>query len=76
MNPALKNALKKIGTVIGSSFLVALSGLLSKILEPMLKWTMFASMRLLIGVLPEGRLKRNLSSLRDELKKVYQEDNK
>ena len=76
MNPALQNALKKVGGVIGASFLMALSGLLSKVLEPFLKWTMFTSMRILIKILPPGRLENMVISLYDELNKVYEEDSK
>lgn len=74
MNPTLANALKKVGSVIGSSLLLALSGLLSKILEPMLKWTMFTSMKFLIKILPHGKCKLTVLSLYRELRESYKED--
>lgn len=76
MNPALAKALGKLGGVLGSSLLLALSGLLSKILEPLLKWLMFTSMKLLIKVLPHGDFERTVISLYKELRSAYQEDKK
>ena len=76
MNPALVHALKKVGGVLGSSLLLALGGLLSKILEPLLKWLMFTSMKLLIKVLPHGDFEKTVISLYKELRSAYKEDTK
>lgn len=76
MNPALRNVLTKVGQVVGTSLLLALSGLLSKILEPTLKWVMFTSMKLLIKILPPGKFERTVISLYKELKAAYEEDQK
>lgn len=74
MNPSTQRALAKIGSVVGGAFLMALGGLLSKVLEPTLKWIMFTSMKLLIKILPPGKFERTVISLHKELKAAYRED--
>lgn len=70
MNPALRDALKKIGAVVGSALLLALSGFLSRVLQPLIAWTTFTSLKLLIRLTKS----KTLRSLYGDLKKGYDEE--
>lgn len=69
----VNKALASIGAVIGTALLTAFGGLLGRLLEPLLKWTLFASMKLLIKILPPGKAEDTIKALYKEFKYAYKE---
>ena len=67
INPILLDVIKKVSIMVGSSLLLAISGFLSKVLEPMVAWFSFASMRLLIKLTKS----KGLRSLYAEMREGY-----
>lgn len=67
MNPQLRNVLIKVGTMVGSALLLAISGFLSKVLEPAVAWISFTSMKLLIKLTKS----KGLRSLYAEMREGY-----
>jgi hypothetical protein len=70
LDPKLNSILWKVAQVIGSTLLLAFSGFLSKVLEPVIAWFTFTSMKLLIKLTKSETLR----SLYGDMKKGYKQD--
>lgn len=69
MNASLQKALVSLGSVIGTALLGAFSLFLSRVLEPLIAWFSFTSMKLLI----KWTKSPTLRSMYGDLKKGYDE---
>lgn len=69
MNKQTQDALLKLGGAVGTAFLGAISLFLSRILEPLIAWISFTSMKLTI----KWTKSKTLRSLYGDLKKGYDE---
>ena len=69
MNPAFR----KLGGLALSALWAAVAATLGKIMEPLLKWLLFLSMRGLVWLLPPGKAENAIIELYKEFKQSYGE---